>query len=248
MIEAAGGAAVSFPLLDIAPASDLTALDACIAGLDNYALAVFISPNAVAFSVPRLLAQRPWPDSLRAAAIGPGTVDALSALGVTDALVPPERFDSEGLLATPLFQHTAVAGHRVVIFRGDGGRDLLGDTLRERGARVDYVSCYQRRAPVGDIPALARQWCAGRIDALTVSSSEGLRYLVEGLGEQREALLAGLPLFAPHPRIIATARALGFTQRVLTAAADAGLIAGLCAYNWSADPARPPSQKIQKTP
>jgi uroporphyrinogen-III synthase len=56
-------------------------------------------------------------------------------------------FDSESVLALPAFQAPAVAGRRVLILRGDGGRDLLGDTLRARGAEVEYLTCYHRNGP-----------------------------------------------------------------------------------------------------
>lgn len=231
MIEAAGGRAVIFPLLEIALADDPEPLQAAIAGLDRYDFAFFISPNAVAFSVPAIAARGPWPAKLRAAAVGEGSAQALRELGIADVIVPSERFDSEALLAMPALAPAELRGRRAVIFRGDGGRELLADTLRERGATVDCVTCYRRLPPTGGAAVLHELWNKGRLDAITLSSSEGLRHLLALLDADGRARLAATPIFAPHARIVANAGELGLTV-IETAPADAGLLAGLCAYNW----------------
>jgi uroporphyrinogen-III synthase len=125
-----------------------------------------------------------------------------------------------------------VAGRRIAIFRGDGGRELLADTLRARGAAVDCVTCYRRSGPAGDVAPLLAAWRAGKLDALTVSSSEGLRYLVNLLDAEGRSYLQKTPVFVPHARIADNARALGLSNIILTDAADAGIVAGLRAYNW----------------
>ena len=234
-ITAAGGDAVIFPLLDIEPDTQNPALLEAIAALDAYALAVFISPNAVEYSLPAILA-RGWPPHLRAATVGPGTVKALAARGIGDVICPTERFDSEALLARPEMAPEVVANQRIAIFRGDGGRELLADTLRARGARVDCISCYRRSAPADGMRTLEDLWTQHPVDALTISSSEALRYLVNGLKSAGRAMLMSLPVFVPHARIAESAAALGLQQVVLTAGADAGIIAGLVNYEW---PVRP---------
>jgi uroporphyrinogen-III synthase len=226
-----GGEPLLFPLLDIAPADDPEPLRLAIAQLDRYALAVFISPNAVDFSVPAILSARAWPAALQAVAIGPGSVASLAEYGIRNALAPLERFDSEALLELPALQRPCVAGKRVLIFRGNGGRELLADSLRERGAEVDYVSCYQRSAP-DSAAALEALWRSDQLDALTVSSSEGLRNLVDLLDAPARASLRTTPVFVPHPRIAELAQKLGLQRVILTEPADAGIIAALNVYNW----------------
>lgn len=229
-IAAQGGEALLFPLLEIGPPADPAPLAATV--LADYAVAVFISPNAVAYSLPALLARQPWPAGLLPAAVGQGTVKALAAQGIAGCIAPTERFDSEALLALPELQAQRVEGKRIAIFRGDGGRELLADTLRQRGARVDCIACYRRSPPASGVEPLMAAWRAQRLDAITVSSSEGLRYLVDLLDEPGRARLAATPLFVPHARIAENARALGLANIILTAPADAGIVAGLCAYNW----------------
>jgi uroporphyrinogen-III synthase len=232
MIAAAGGEAIIFPLLEIGPAPDPAPLADAVARLADYALAIFISPNAVDYSLPAILARGPWPAGLQPAAVGQGTVRALAARGVDGAIAPTQRFDSEALLDLPELQAARVAGRRVAIFRGDGGRELLAETLRARGAEVDCVTCYTRSAPAGGAAPLVDRWRTGTLHAFTVSSSEGLRYLVDMLDTDGRARLAATPVFVPHARIAENAAALGLATVVLTGPADAGIIDGLCTYNW----------------
>ncbi len=239
-IEAAGGQPLIFPLLEILPVDDTRELDAAIRHLDTAALAIFISPNAVDHALTAILRQRPWPTDLQAAAVGPGTVKALAGYGIDNCLLPSGRYDSEALLALPEFAAAQVAGKRVILFRGDGGRELLADTLCERGATVECVTSYLRRGPGQDFAALSTAWAEARLDAIALSSSEALRHLVAGLGTVDRAHLAATPIFVPHARIADTARQLGLDQVILTAPADAGLLAGLCAYNWQKHSRREP--------
>jgi uroporphyrinogen-III synthase len=233
-VRGEGGDALVFPLLRILPADDPHPLAEAVARIGDYALAIFISPNAADYSVPAILARGPWPVGLVPAAVGQGTVRALAAHGVGGCIVPSGRSDSEALLAMPELATDRVAGRRVAIFRGDGGRELLADTLRERGATVDCITCYRRTGPDSGTAPLLAAWRAGRLDALAVSSSEGLRHLHDLLDDEGRRRLAATPLFVPHARIAESARALGLEQVVLTAPADEGILAALRAYNWPA--------------
>jgi uroporphyrinogen-III synthase len=230
LIRAEGGEPVVFPVLEILDAADLRPLAAAADRLDEYDLAVFISPNAVDKAMNVIRARREWPSRLRAATVGRGSEKALHRYGVAEVIVPTGRFDSEALLEHPGLAD--VAGRRIVVFRGDGGRELLGDTLRSRGATVDYVECYRRARPSADVTPLLRAWGRGEIDAVTASSSEGLRNLFDMLGKLGQQWLKRTPLFVPHPRIAETARALGCERVIETAPGDEGIAAALAAF-WA---------------
>jgi uroporphyrinogen-III synthase len=159
------------------------------------------------------------PPALKIATVGLGSAKALRELGVTDVIVPDAQFDSEGLLAVPELQH--VAGWRVMIFRGDGGRELLGDVLKARGAVVEYVTCYHRSKPQWDTCELFKA------NAITVTSSEALNHLSQMLEEPEQKRLFDTPLFVPHTRIAELAHRLGWLKVHLTGAGDAGLLSGL---------------------
>lgn len=226
-IEQLGGASVIFPLLEISPLADRRPLQALLARLHEFNLAIFISPNAARYGMQAILAAGALPAKLRVATVGPGSARVLHELGIASVLAPQQRFDSEALLALPELQN--VTGWRVAIFRGESGRELLGDTLQARGASVEYVACYQRSKPQQDVAGLL----AVLPDAITASSSEALGYLGDMLGEAGKAKLAALPLFVPHARIAESARKLGWQHVIATAGADDGLLSGL--VTWASE-------------
>jgi uroporphyrinogen-III synthase len=213
LIEQAGGRAHLFPAIEI---QDLPA-PAALGRLQDFDLAVFVSPTAAAKVLPWV---GTWPRALRAAAVGAGTRRELERHGVRGVIVPEEGADSEALLAVP--EMKAMAGKRVVIFRGEDGRALLGDTLRQRGAHVEYAACYRRLRPAG-----VRTWQEKEIDAITASSSEGLANLFEMLAP---AFLQATPLFVPHPRIAEEARARAVREVVTAGTADEQMRDALVAY------------------
>lgn len=226
-IMEAGGSTFLFPLLDIAPVQDAQVLNEQISRLHQFDLAIFISPNAVQYGIGAIRAAGGIPASLKIATVGQGSAKALRAMGIADVIAPGERFDSEGLLALPELR--SVAGWRVMIFRGDGGRELLGDTLRERGASLEYAACYQRSKPQQDAAALLKS----NADAISVTSSEALGYLWQMLDEQAQSVLRNTPLFVPHPRIAELARQQGWQQVRLCGSGDDGLLTALT--EWAAE-------------
>ncbi|WP_018413075.1 uroporphyrinogen-III synthase [Methyloversatilis thermotolerans] len=228
-ILAEGGQPLAFPLIDIEPPAHSDELKAAMDELDGAALAIFVSGNAVSYALDYILGRRGWPPSLAAATVGEQSAAALRARGLPGVIVPQGRFDSEALLALPELSDERVAGRTVLVFRGDGGRELMVDTLRARGARVVPVTCY-RRVPPADGAPLCRALAQGRLHALTVTSSEAVRNLCHLPGLDCLDALRALPVFAPHARIAEQARAAGFSCVIETDPADAGLMKGLVAY------------------
>ena len=220
-IEQAGGTALLFPLLDIAAVQDTQTLHEQISRLAQFDLAIFVSPNAVHYGVAAIRKMGELPPELKIATIGQGSARALQELGIANVIAPTERFDSEGLLSVPELQD--VAGSRVMIFRGDSGRELLGDTLRTRGAKVEHAACYQRSKPHQDAEVLL----SAAPDAISVTSSEALRNLWQILGDQARLILRGTTLFVPHPRIAELAIQQGWQHVELTGSGDDGLLTAL---------------------
>ena len=223
-----GAIPVLYPVLEIRDIEDVApVLDAAIR-LDSFDLAVFVSPNAIEKTLALILPRRTWPPGLRVAALGKSSERELARHGIHEVISPPLRFDSEALLE--LSELTAVEGKRVVIFRGDGGRELLGDTLKARGATVEYVTCYRRARPQLDPAPLLKLWEVGQLDAVTLTSSEGLRNFHEMIGRLGQAWLKKTPAFVPHVRIAEQALVLGLGKVIPTDPGDDGLMAGLRAY------------------
>ncbi|MBI5330675.1 MAG: uroporphyrinogen-III synthase [Betaproteobacteria bacterium] len=221
-----GAEPLLFPALAILPPADPAALARTLAHLDRYDLALFISPNAVERG---LAAVADWPAGLKLAAVGQGTAACLGRAGFTEVLHPAAEADSEHLLALP--ELADMQGRRVLIFRGEGGREFLAETLIARGAQADYAECYRRGLPPDADPAPLLAACAqGRLHAVTVFSAETLDNLYTLAGAEGAQTLRALPLFAPHPRIADRARALGVCEAIATAPGEDGLIAGLVEY------------------
>lgn len=219
-----GGRSILFPLLEISPVANPEPLRQLVARLAEFNLAIFISPNAVRYGMEAIQAAGGLPATLRLATVGQGSAKALHASGITNILAPKERFDSEALLELPELQQ--VAGWRIVIFRGEAGREVLGDTLRQRGATVEYAACYQRAKPQQDGQSLL----AAHPDAITVTSSEALRHLWEMFDPVGQSRLVVIPLFVQHERIAEAARQLGWRNVITTASGEEGLLSGLIAW------------------
>jgi uroporphyrinogen-III synthase len=225
-IREAGGAALEFPALAI-EAVPVDILRMPLAHLYEADIAIFISPNAAQVGMAAIRAGGALPAGIRVFAVGPGTAGALAGEGV-DAVITPDGQDSEALLALPQLQD--VAGRRVVIVRGVGGRALLADALAARGAEINFMECYRRVRPQADAAPLLARWQMGGVDAVTVTSAETLANLAALLGEAGAPLLARTPLFVPHAKIAEAARRFGIAHIITTPGGDAGLVEGL--INW----------------
>ena len=228
-IEAAGGEAVRLPVIEIAPPANPAALHAVLERLHEFAYAIFISPNAVRQFLPRLGA-RGLPPDLQLAAVGQGTLHALNEAGCGQVIAPAERFDSEALLE--LLPRAAVSGRNILIVRGEGGREQLGQSLCARGARVTYAECYRRvPPPQPDAAALARLR-QGEIDILVITSAAGARNLCRLVGESGQARLLATPAVVVSERQAQACRELGFRAElcIATQASDTAIEAALCAW------------------
>lgn len=232
-VEALGRRAVLLPLLEISTLDDTAALQGALAELAAYALVAFVSPNAIDAAFAHIDA---WPSGVAIAILGEGSRAALERHGVTgaDATIvsprDPARSDSENLLQS--LDLAALAGRRVLIVRGESGRELMADGLRAAGALVTAVPAYRRTVPPLT-PALAAtldELLASRNDWI-ITSSEALRGLM-ALARQLEpeaavAKMQQQHLIVPHARIAETANTLGLTRLTLTGSGDERLLAAL---------------------
>lgn len=211
-LRAAALQAEALPLIAIEPPADTAAVRSAWASLPAQAMAVFVSPNAVA----HFFAQRPeaaaWPDGTLAASPGPGTSLALLRAGVPAVQIvePPAhaaQFDSETLWQQ--LGDRDWTGSHVLIVRGSSGRDWLAERLRERGASLSFVAAYQRAAPTlatGERQLLAMALAEPSQHLWFFSSSEAVQHLdtlARGTDWSHAVALA------THPRIAETAHRLG---------------------------------------
>lgn len=226
MIEERGGSALRFPVLEILdpPAAITQRANALLQQLESFDLAIFVSPNAVIKAAQRITSA--LPTTLKLAAVGKSTAQALHAVWQHPVLIPERNYSSEGLLA--LEQMQQVEGWKIIIFRGQGGRELLAQTLAQRGATVEHVELYRRAIPQGEVATL-RQYQPS-VDAIIVTSNAGLKNLHSMACHREEQIwLQQQPLVVISERTANLAVELGFRQRAIVApeASDVGLMAAL---------------------
>lgn len=231
LIEAQGGTTIRFPVIEILGPRDPQALLTAIDRLDEYDIAIFVSANAVSGTLPLIQDRRDWPAHVKRVAIGRGSARMLERFGLPAHLLPEHTFNSESLLDLPQMQ--AVAGLRIIIFRGENGRELLADTLRERGAQVTYVAAYRRSAPQVDPGGLLQHWQQGEIQIVVITSNEGLQNLFDIVGELGQQWLYDTPLIVVSRRTQRRARELGFSHTPLLAgeASDEAIVEALITWH-----------------
>lgn len=182
LIESLGGTAIRFPTIEIQPVDKLE-IDEVVGNPDDYHWMIFVSANAVRYGLGILGLKSKTP--CRLAAIGSATARALAEAGLGPVLTPSKGFRSEDLLERPELHR--VAGQRILIVRGIGGRELLAETLRQRGAETRYAEVYRRSLPQLEQASRDRVeslWSQGGVQYVTAGSVEGLvnldRLLTEG--------------------------------------------------------------------
>ena len=220
LIEAAGGNVIPFPLIEIAALDDVTQFEQIITDINDYDWMLFISSNAVQNSMPRLIKQG-IPKHLKFAAIGPTTAETLKDFGIDEVLIPKDRFDSESLLSLPAMQD--MQGKRVMLVRGIGGRDVLANTLTQRGAQVTFAECYQRINPQTNCDVLAQAFAKQQLQRIVVTSSEAMRYLLTMAGDTE--WLKQVTLCVNHSRVAEEPLKMGLTVKVANASGDDAMLA-----------------------
>jgi len=253
LLARAGFESIEFPLIDIGPVADAAPLHAALGELYapaplGFALVVFVSPNAIDHAFAALSSA--WPSQIPIGVVGPGSVAALGRQGVTAptyTIISPAtgamvtetptdpRYDSEALYAAieAHFGADGLKDKRILIVRGDGGREWLADALSAAGAKVEKVAAYRRIVPE---PSM-RDWerihalLAGEPHAWLLTSSEGVRNLEELAREHltvdETLTLKHAPLVTPHPRIAEAARQAGFDRITVSGAGDERIVQAL---------------------
>lgn len=237
---AMGQPALALPLLRILPApGHAEAVEQAWGAIaqKHYDLVMFVSPNAVLqFFAARPAGVAGWGAGVIAAATGPGTVKALRSVGVAESAIaaPADesaQFDAEALWQQHLVQHSWT-DRRVLIVRGESGRDWLAETLRTHGARVDLIAAYRRLGPDWSEPAMQQAWehvaAVPVAHAWLFSSSEAVRALAERLRAEGlpAAQFFAMTAVATHERIAETAYRSGFRD-VRTSRPDPESILGI---------------------
>ena len=210
-IEACGGSAIVFPVIDIGEIRDCTGLDRCLDEIDSVDLLVFVSVPAVEGFVRRQQALGAGLSrETKVAAVGPRTLACSESSGLCVDFAPDRRMDSEGLLEA--LGDFDVNGKNVTIVRGQDGREFLGRELEKLGAQVQYVAAYTRSTTTHSISPVLEQWVANPIHCVLITSVSILDALVELLGEANRGLLEETPVVTISSRIARACRRNGIKE------------------------------------
>jgi len=217
----------SLPLLDIEPLPITPDQQALLRDLGRYCAVIVVSKPAARLALQQLdrqWSEMPW------FSVGAATAQVLADQGYT-VHYPHTGDDSEALLELPALREAiARPDARVLILRGEGGRELLAERLRERGASVDYLELYRRFLPTYDAGELMQRIQLERLNGLVVSSGQGFLHL-QALAGADWPEVAQLPLFVPSPRVQEMARAAGAEKVVdCRGASAAALLVALGGY------------------
>ncbi len=199
-IEDYGGEAIRFPVIDIEPKKSAD-IKRCLNMLPTADITIFISKNAVLYGLHYVNG-----DETAIAAIGPGTKSAIELADKHVDIIPLQGYDSEHLLAEAELQN--VSGKNIRIIRGEGGRELLADTLRKRGAKVNYMSVYRRLSHTytpNFLASLEHRWRNDQVNCVIAMSVSSLNTLLEILPTSCCELLNKTPLATPSARVLQTA-------------------------------------------
>lgn len=178
----------------------------------DYDIAIFVSTNAANYG--SYWIDRYWPQlpfDLQVIAIGPSTAKAVTELLPCRVIQSDTGITSEDILNLPVLQD--VAGRKVAIFRGIGGRELLASVLRGRGATVDYFEVYTRQGCHYSVDSFTKELTSVGVNVLSANSGETVDLLKANLGEHFDRF-SGLRLLVPSARVAEHARASGFTAVV----------------------------------
>ena len=233
-LAACGIESSSLPLLEIEPLPLDDKGSALLRGVDLYQARIVVSKPAArsllehAARIGLQLPRTGW------FTVGAASAQILQAQGL-EVISPEQGDDSEALLTlAPLREAMNCDAARVLIVRGEGGRELLAERLAEQGANVDYLELYRRRMPSYPAGALVHRVDGEHLNGLVVSSGQGLEHLQQLAGSDWSRL-ARLTLFVPSPRVADQARAAGALQVVDCRGASAAAL--LAAVQRSAAPA-----------
>lgn len=214
MIRDAGGRVVALPTVDIRPLPEPGALRKLADGTAGFDYLIFVSRNAVRFSLQYVPGLKELGEGACVLAVGAGSAEELRRARVKTVRFPDGNQGSEGLLALPELQTASVRGRSVLILRGKGGREKLGRQLRARGASVQYAELYTRQYPEIELAEVRKIWQKERPDAVVIHSGDGLRNLLRMMDAAGITDVLTTPLVVISPRLERLARDSGFTAEL----------------------------------
>jgi uroporphyrinogen-III synthase len=206
LLEAERALVVNAPMFEIEPVTHELNLDL----KSRFQVAIFVSKNAARFGASKLLKATGDSGSLVVLGIGPATEKALKNMGVEGCIIPKTSFNSEGLLELEQLQSTSKS-KRVVIFRGNGGREFMRAELESRGYKVEYLSCYTRSAIKGTLLQKLKTKSVAVPDLVVIASTQALELLVSKIEAENLRGILDAQTLVLGARLASTISSFGFS-------------------------------------
>lgn len=237
LIENEGGVAIRLPVIDIQPVEVDSGLREYLSRISSYDIGIFVSQNAVKWTLDLLGKDFHVLNELKIVAIGKSTARLLQEEGINDIGYTEGIASSETLLELPVFSNPSIKGSRVIIFRGVGGREYLADRLTEKGAYVDYAEVYRRQPSRHGEARLEKIFIDESPDFIVVTSTEGLQNLFDMLSSKQRNILLNTQLLVLGDRMAKHALKLGFSKKPIIAdeTTDRGLLRTIIQGNGESD-------------
>lgn len=231
LLEQEGAQILSFPVIDIVPPESSLVQQRLTQQISSYDILLFVSRNAVDGAFRYLDSARLKPE-VCFGVIGAATRVALAEriARLDSCLLAAAPYNSETLLEADALQQ--VEGKRVLILRGQEGRNLLGDELAARGAEVDYCEVYQRQLPRCDVADFSRLAANAFPSLVILTSNAGMQNLIELVDVVTAGRLRRIPWLLISERMRESAVKLGHNAPIIIAhnASDKGIQQAICAW------------------
>ena len=233
LIEDHGGTAIRFPVIEINKSDNQQAAEKLLNNISQYDIGIFISRNAVDWTMKLLGDKHSALKGLCLFAIGATTAEVLEK-SLSRHVITNNGINSESLLEIDELSTDKISGKVIIIFRGEGGRELLATTLRERGAKVDYAEVYRRDCPEHDKDVTSQLWVRDTPDAVIVTSNNGLQNLFALLNDEQRSILLSKQLIVMGERMLDFSIGFGFANPPILAEenSDEGILKAI--VKWAA--------------
>ncbi len=207
-----GISAIHQPLLTREAGEDLKQSVKQLLSLTDHDIVLAVSQHAVSYTDQQLKSQNlTWPTTINYFAVGQKSAQHLEQV-TQQSVHYPKTSDSEHLLALPNLQQPHVSGKRVLILRGNGGRELIYHTLSERQAQVRYAEVYCRKWLKLNAKELHQHWTNQQVNCIVVTSAEQLSFMTNLFSQHQQQWLLHCKLLVPSHRIVLHAQQLGYTN------------------------------------
>jgi len=224
-IENLGGKAIRFPVIEIRQTENQQVVETVLDNITQYDIGIFISRNAVDRTMKMLAYKTSTLDKLTLITMGAATAESLEQVS-SEKVITNGGTNSETLLDLDALSTDEIRDKKIVIFRGEGGREYLATTLRERGAEVDYAEVYSRECPEYDGDLIDKLWTSNSPDIVIVTSNRGLENLFSLLDNKQRTFLLSKQLVVMGERMLDFSSGFGFIRPPIIAeeSSDGGIL------------------------